>query len=301
MKETPAYCGEATVEFVTADGTPVNDVFNYESSAETEGRRMLAADSKLSLYSTDYTLAGEYEIVFRFFYSNYPENFAESESWSVNVIDACDPPASYGPAPEFTFPNVDGVSYIVATAPLRVRLPEIETPNMYCAGRVVYTAESTAVGEGGPAVYVDGDELVVDYPSFLDLAGESMEGVEYPLTVTATLGDESKTSETTVLIKNPCIDPEFFAVLAAEDMADFSYVMLNDTETTWTHQQFRVDANRDIKEVCGELEQHSLEYLVDFGALNGFVEYDQETHTFSIFSSDLSLLSESPVTYTVTS
>lgn len=256
-KMTEAYCGAPTVEFLLDDGTPVNDAFVYT----TEDAHMLSIG-----YTEDFATAGEFNMKFRFYFSNAPDNYVDSDTWFVEVIDACNPPASYGMPPTITLPALDDLSYVIAQPPVIYKLPIIETEIPYCSERVQYRIETDAVGTDGPAVSIGGElenEIWVSYPSFLDLADPVPEGTPYTITVVAELAGQETSKPMELTMFNPCIDPEFFAVVAEGAVYDFSYVLFNDTKT-WHHEVFTYEGTEDIKAVCGKQKDMTFVYTYEF-------------------------------------
>lgn len=77
-------CGTPSITFLTMDDEPLDEeVFTVETD-------------KLIVHTKSMLKGGEYKIKYRYFFAEYPENFAESDSsFSIVVIDPCRPPEGY--------------------------------------------------------------------------------------------------------------------------------------------------------------------------------------------------------------
>jgi len=134
------------------------------------------------------------------------------------VIDKCNPhTAGYGTPTMIPSVIADDSYTIATTVPPTVVLPFTTSPS-YCADRLSYSfiaaddSSPSIIGSQGSAVsFTEATrELQYYYSGSNDLAGTTPSGIDYTLTVHATLdatpGLLSGSTSYVLTIKNPCLD-----------------------------------------------------------------------------------------------
>lgn len=77
--DAEAFCGKPSVQFLTEAGSPVMEDFFI---ADYEG-------DKFALMTSDWALAGEYKLMFKFFFAQQPKTYVLSEVFTVQINNIC--------------------------------------------------------------------------------------------------------------------------------------------------------------------------------------------------------------------
>lgn len=85
-------CGVPEISFMLEDGSVLPDLFTDDRSVE--GEYKLSAG-----YSEAVEFASEHSVKFRFNYSHRPSRFIDSKTFTVLIIDKCNPPVWFEPQP----------------------------------------------------------------------------------------------------------------------------------------------------------------------------------------------------------
>jgi hypothetical protein len=90
---TQVDCGAPVLTFMTSTGsTTLDSIIRVDGTYQ-----------KLVIGSSfDITKAKEYRLKFKLHYANAPTRYAYSKTFSIHVVDACDPPSWYGSLPTIT-------------------------------------------------------------------------------------------------------------------------------------------------------------------------------------------------------
>jgi hypothetical protein len=150
-----------------------------------------------------------------------------------------------------------------------------------------------AIGENGSAVSIVDNEVVIEYKNAIDLAANQIDEVPYTVTVIARLGEKSTETTFDLYIKNPCLDPTLFQVLGVSEIPNFDYIVMNDTDTTWSHEKFWFEAPEGMMQLCtgGMTAASVLTYELKSQHISSdYLTYDSETNTMSVFSDDRSMV-----------
>jgi hypothetical protein len=272
-------CGTPTFKFMTtAEEKLDSDLFSEDKDEPTANKLIIGT-------TDDGSKAGEYELMIRFYYSENPLNYVDSESFTVSVIHLCTPPAGYdAPTPTLTPPVLEDVEYFITDEPKVYQIPSWTSSPAFCAEEITLFAETTVDGEAGPMIKFDGDTFTFEYDDSLDLAGTDFK--DYPISITAKLGDEEVSTSFNLVVKNPCVSSEHLSVSTDGAVPDFSYTVYNTTEASWKHFEFKIEGSDKVKNLCGPM----LSYVVNAGDLSEFVTYDADEMRLSIYSEDMSLL-----------
>jgi hypothetical protein len=281
-------CGEKMIEFVTEAGEPAPMIFSHS-----------ADDEELVIFGRETEMVGEYNMRFRYFFDSQPDNYAESETFQVLVKDLCLPGDDSFVLPKLVAPLMDDQVYTISAEPLYYDIPIFSTEPVFCAEEIAYSlADITVEGDIGAAIKFEGTQFSIHFEDSLDLAGVSLEGETYSVTVKAKLGDQDAESTFNLTVLNPCLNRDFFDLNTSDDATDgdyssFTYTLYNDTENSWQGRDpfTATTQNENLNDLCGEIK-----HTVSAGPLDGFITYDPETGMYTIYSEDRSLVGVHPMT-----
>jgi hypothetical protein len=209
--------------------------------------------------------------------------------FKIRIINGCNPPYGFQPALELTPPVYEAQTYVVGSPKKSYLVPEWITSPAHCAGEIVYQQQVLINGQYGVAAVFDGTYVHMEYPNGLDVAGSTPEGKTYTVTIMVQLSGVMSKVEFDITFLNPCLTSMMTTDITLLDNTDY---LLGSGTHTWNHEAFNVP----FTNVCG-----GVKYTADFGELTGTVQYNAAVKTFIMSSSDSSLMSGMPYTYTVTS
>jgi hypothetical protein len=144
--------------------------------------------------SSDPSKAGQYDLKWKFRYSQQPTNYIETP-FIVQVIDRCDPHIpNFSPQPLVLPSSIANQEYTITDYKEYI-IPEFTTSPLYCQSRLTYRwnnpadSSPTITGSQGDAVTFDAPnrKKIYDYSGDTDLAGLDEFGINYLLTVHADL------------------------------------------------------------------------------------------------------------------
>jgi hypothetical protein len=136
--------------------------------------------------SSDPSKAGQYDLKWKFWYSQQPTNYIETP-FIVQVIDRCDPHIPNFPPQPFVLPSSIANQEYTITDYKEYIIPEFTTGPLYCQSRLTYRWTNPAdsspsiTGSQGDAVTFDAPNRrkIYDYDGDLDLAGTTPAGEDY--------------------------------------------------------------------------------------------------------------------------
>jgi hypothetical protein len=282
-KTTPASCDKPSIAFVTAEGEPLDErIFQVDYENHIFG-----------IHSEDRDVIGVHEVKFRWFFTYSPDNYIESDVFTVTVQDLCVPGEdSDYEVPDFVVPQMEDQIYTISSEPLFYDIPMFTTEPAYCGSIIEMTlADMNIDSEVAAAIELSGSQFSVHIDSSLELAGDTAEGKKYPITINAGMGGKTASSTFNLIVMNPCLNSDFFDVNSDSDsVPSISYTAFNDTENSWETKQFSVDSTDHVKELCGELQYST---VVD-DALAAIIDCDPVLGQCSIYTEDRSLVGEHP-------
>lgn len=241
-------CGEPVIEFITADGDELNaDLFIEDRSTEGAYKLIVAE-------TADHTLAGTYEMKYKFYFNKQPSVFIESDIFTLDLVSKC-LPRDDSVKPVIIAPEMPDLVYVITADPIYYDIPKWSTEPAYCSDVITFVSDTEVEGAGGAAFEIVDEQLVISYSDSTDLAGEGEEKT-YDVNIIASIGDVQGESPFKLTIRNPCFDDEFLSILEDESqrLPDFSYTLFNDTQNSWSPGFYELQSSSDrVRELCGEL------------------------------------------------
>jgi len=279
---TQADCGKADIVFMTDKGsTNIDSIIRVD---RTYNRLVVGS-------SFDTNKAGEYKLKFKVFYTNAETNSATIETtFSIWVVDTCNPPEWFHTQPTLTPLSLDPQEYTISDTKKTYVIPVWKTTPDYCKDRIEYSIVSNPVSN---VASLTGRTMTFENTQAIDLAGKETSGTKYTLTVQGVLGPEKKTSTMDLFIKNPCLNASKLSIVGNAAVPDITYSLGTVTDNTWQHNDFVIYATPQVRALCG-----ALKYSVNVGVLEPYVSY--QNRVFEIYTDSLALVSEDAYEYTVT-
>jgi len=150
-------------------------------------------------------------------------------------------------------------TYYISTNDNSLVTPFTTFPS-YCASRLVYSISTSpsTVGTQGNALFPDFSNMKIDYfyDGDTDLSGNSLQGLNYIVTITGTIEDGTASAPSSYIlnIRNPCYDSSFFNVVAVTPPS-FSYRLFEtNPDNFFNHLAFNTNAQPAVKALCGDLK-----------------------------------------------
>jgi hypothetical protein len=281
--DTPVHCGVPKIEFLTVFGDEIPIFMNADMDREVF--------QVGPVYVPEAVLA--YDIVFRYFYTNNPDNYKTSESFRVQVVEGC----KAGKMNLIT-PYFEPQTYVIGMPAINYLVPSWEAIPVYC-GVAFNMIKPTMTAPGlSAALQFDGTHLRIFYDVSVDLAGETMEGTTYQITFTQTVEDVTDSATLSITLVNPCLDAALIG-FSTEPLPTKTYVIYDTFDNTWEHQPFISDLTATVDALCGGIsytlsiddDASIRDYYTD-AELDEMLTYDTATHTFTMLSNKMSVIGE---------
>lgn len=123
------------------------------------------------------------------------------------------------------------------------------------------------------------------------------ESSSYTITLTGTVSGnplQSASSEFTLVISNPCIDPTFVSVKSTP-VPEMYYKLFN-ADFSFQHSEFEVETLPVEHELCGPLVYKATFMDLEIDGTSAPVSYSSELRTFKMYSESMDLIGRHKVT-----
>lgn len=282
ITETPTGkpCGVPTLEFLYADDSAL-DTFLFN-------KVLMSTDSyELSIFTDSLDAVKEHRIKYRFYYSENPSHFVESNVLVVDITNPCVPGGTVTEA-QTIVPTDQVFQYTPGVDPEIFAVRQFTTtPNEMCGQQIEYSTNTVDM----PGITVDGFFFKLDPIEIMKLVA-NMPTVQIPFAFFGQIGFEMvEASNAMLIINNPCFNPGLVSITPAT-LPSVDYEMYQ--TKTWFHDEFTVNSSEELGELCG-----SLGYTVTAGDLSDDISF-AEPLKIEFTSESLELLAENSWEYTVT-
>lgn len=202
--------------------------------------------------------------------------------FQVKIVDPCDKPISVSPSSP-----ISDAEYTITAEPLSFQLAEFVSDPAWCSITYSYTVDATDA-----SVAISFDQLtrtfMISQADDLSLSGP----ISRDHTVRV-IGESGSSRTVTgsqyflLRLKNPCIDPAFVTVEAAELPGGLEYALYDfdpDLGFKFVHEAFTVKTEPFIHELCGDIAYKASFAGEKIGSTSPDVRYDEVTRTFEVYS-----------------
>jgi hypothetical protein len=287
----PVSCGDAHVEFITHDLRQISVIFSEDRTVQTEWT--------ISVFTEDLLLAGEYQLMFKFYYAQQPHIYVYSNIFVVIVVNPCIPPPNcitiIGcglPTPVVNPPAINISIDVTVTVEVNYVLPSWNCGSPGCNTQIVPVCVDCSINGNVDVVIIVDNTININILACGNMCGSNPNGDVYIIVIQGCLGTVCADIDVSVTILNPCFNPDMYTIQPVP-LPEIQFSLY--TEVSVTHNSFDVVASVDLVNMCG-----GLTYTIDAGVLTQYIVYDVETHVIVIYCDDPAVVAgEINISYTI--